>query len=111
MASGHITSWQIEGEIVEAVTDFLFLGSKITEGGDCRLEIKGCLRLGRKAKTDLDNVLKSRDIVLLTKVYLVKHTVFSVVMYRCKSWTIKKVECRRMDAFQLWCWRTFLRIP
>ena len=96
---------------METVANFIFLGSKISTDGDCRLEIKGCLLLGRKAKTDLDNVLKSRDIVLLTKVYLVKHTVFPVVMYRCKSWTIKKVECRRMDAFQLWCWRRFLRFP
>ena len=111
MASGPITSWQIEGETVEAVTDFLFLGSKITENGDCRLEIKGCLLLGRKTKTDLDNVLKSRDIILLTKAYLVKDAVFPGVMYRYESWTIKKVECRRIDAFKLRCWRRFLCVP
>ena len=103
MASGPITSWQIEGETVEAVTDFLFLGSKITENGDCRLEIKGCLLLGRKTKTDLDNVLKSRDIILLTKVYTVKTMVFPVVMYGYESWTIRKVECQRINAFKLWC--------
>ena len=111
MASGPITSWQIEGETVEAVTDFLFLGSKITENGDCRLEIKGCLLLGRKTKTDLDNVLKSRDIILLTKAFLVKDAVFPGVMYRYESWTIKKVECRRIDAFKLRCWRRFLCVP
>ena len=111
MASGPITSQQIEGEIVEAVTDFLFWGSKVTEDGDCRLEIKWCLLLGRKAKTDLDNVLKSRDITLLTNVYLVKDTVFPVVTYRCESLTIKKVECWRIDPFKLCCWRRFLCIP
>ena len=111
MASGPITSRQIEGEIVEAVTDFLFWGSKVTEDGDCRLEIKWCLPLGRKAKTDLNNVLKSRDVTLLTNVYLVKVTVFPVVTYRCESWTIKKVECRRINLFKLCCWRRFLCVP
>ena len=110
-ASSPIPSWHIDREKVEAVTDFIFLDSKITVDSDNSHGIKRRLLLGRKAMTDLDNVLKSRDIVLLTKVYLVKHTVFPVVMYRCKSWTIKKVECRRMDAFQLWCWRRFLRFP
>ena len=101
MASGPITAWQIEGEKVEVVTDFLFLGSKITVDGDCRLEIRRQLLLGRKAMTNLDSVLKSRDITLLTKVHIVKAMVFPVVMYSCESWTIKKAECQRIDAFEL----------
>ena len=111
MASNPITSWQIDGEKVELVIDFLFLGSKITVNGEYSHEIKGCLLLGRKTKTDLDNVLKSRDIILLTKAYLVKDAVFPGVMYRYESWTIKKVECRRVDTFKLWCWRKLLRVP
>ena len=99
MASGPITSWQIDGEIVETVTDFIFWGSKITADGDCSHEIKRCLLLGRKAMTNLDNVLKSRNITLPTKIHLVKGMVFSVVMYVCESWTIKKAECQRIDAF------------
>ena len=102
MASGPITSWQIEGGKVEAVTDFLFLGSKITEDGDCRHEIKRCLLLGRKAMANLDSVLKNRDIILLTKVYIVKAVVFPVFMHRCESWTIKKAEYQRSDSFELW---------
>ena len=92
-------------------TDFIFLGSKITVDGDCNHEIKRCLLLGRKAMTNLGNILKSRDITLLTKVHIVKDIVFPVVMYGCESWTIKKAECQRTDAFQLWCWRRFLRVP
>ena len=111
MASGSITSWQIDGEIVEIVTDFTFLGSKITADGDCNHEIKRFLLLGRKAMTNLDSILKSRDITLPTKVHLVKAMVFPVVMYGCESWTIKKAECRRIDAFELWCWRRLLRVP
>ena len=111
MASGSITSWQIDGETMETVTDFIFLGSKITADGDCRHEIKRCLFLGRKAMTNLDSVLKSRDITLPTKVYLVKAMVFSVVMYRCENWTVKKAEHQRIDAFELWCWRRLLRVP
>ena len=103
MASGPITSWQIDEETMETVTDFIFLGSKITADGDCSHEIKRCLLLGRKAMTNLDNILKSRDITLPTKVCLVKAMVFPVVMYGCESWTIKKAECRRMEAFELWC--------
>ena len=106
MASGPITSWQIDGKIMETVTDFVFLGSKITADGDCSHEIKRCLLLGRKAMTNLDNILKNRDIPLLTKVHLVKAMIFPVVMYRCKSWTIKKAERQRTHAFELWCWRT-----
>ena len=106
-----ITSWQIDGETMETVTDFIFLGSKITADGDCSHEIKRCLLLGRKAMTNLDNLSKSRDITLLTKVRLVKVTVFLVVMYGCESWTIKKAECQRIDAFELWCWRRLLRVP
>ena len=102
MASGPITSWQIEGGKVEAVTNFLFLGSKITEDGDCRHEIKRCLLLGRKAMANLDSVLKKRDIILLTKVYIVKAMVFPVFMHRCESWTIKKAEYQRSDSFELW---------
>ena len=108
MASGPITSLQIEGGKVEAVTDFIFLGSKITGNGDCSHEIKRCLLLARKAMTNLDNVLKSRDITL---VCTVKATVFLLVMYECESWTIKKAECQRIDAFELWCWRGLLRVP
>ena len=106
MASSPITSWQIDGEIMETVTDFIFLGSKITADGDCNHEIKRCLLLGIKAMTNLDSILKSRDITLLTKVCVVKAMVFPVVMYGCASWTIKKVERQRIDAFDLWSWRT-----
>ena len=111
MASGLITSWQIDGETMETVTDFILGGSQITEGGDWSHEIKRCLLFGRKAMTNLDSILKSRDIILPTKVYLVKAMVFPVVMYGCESWTIKKPECRRIDAFELWCWRRLLRVP
>ena len=111
MASGPITSWEVDGEIVEIVADFVFLGSKITADGDCSHEIKRRLLLGRKVMTNLDSVLKSRDITLPTKVHLVKAMVFPVVMYGCGSWTVKKAECRRIDAFGLWCWRRLLRIP
>ena len=111
MASGPITSWQIDGETVETVRDFIFLGSKITSDGDCSHEIKRRLLLGRKAMTKLDSILKSRDITLPTKVSLVKAMVFPVVMYGCESWTIKKAEHQRMDAFELWCWRRILRVP
>ena len=104
MASSPITSWQIDGETVETVTDFIFLGSKITAVGDCSHEIKICLLLGRKVMTNLDSILKIRDIILSTKVHLVKVVVFPVVMYGCESWTIKKAERRRIDAFELWCW-------
>ena len=111
MAACPITSWQIEGGNVEAVTDFIFLGSKITADGDCNHEIKRCLLLGRKTMTNLDSVLKSKDITLLTKVHIIKAMVFPIVMYRCESWTIKKTECRRIDAFELWCWRRLLKKP
>ena len=111
MASGPITSWQIDGETMETVTDFIFWGSKITADGDCRHEIKRGLFLGRRAMTKLDSILKSRDITLLTKVCLVKAVVFPVVTYRCESWTIKKAEHRRIDTFELWCWRRLLRVP
>ena len=111
MASGPITSWQVDGETAETVADFIFLGSKITADGDCSHEIKRCLLLGRKVMTNLDSILKSRDITLLTKVHLVKAMVFSVVMYGCESWTIKKAEHRRIAAFELWCWRRLLRVP
>ena len=111
MASGPINSWKIDGETVETVTDFIFLGSKITEDGDCSHEIKRCLLLGRKVMTHLDNMLKSRDIAFPTNACLVKVMVFPVVMYRSKSWTIKKVEGQRIDAFELWCWRRLLRVP
>ena len=111
MASGPITSWQIDGETVETVVDFIFLGSKISVDGDCSHEIKRCLLLGRKAMTNLDSMLKSRDITLPTKVHLVKATVFPVVICRCESWTIKKAERQRIDAFELRCWRKLLRIP
>ena len=111
MASGPITSWQIDGERVEKVADFIFGGSKITADGDCSHEIKRRLLLGKKVMTNLDSILESRDITLSTKVCLVKAMVFPVVMYGCKSWTIKKAECRRIDAFELWCWRRLLRVP
>ena len=111
MASGPITSWQINGETMETVADFIFLGSKITADGDCSHEIKRCLLLGRKVMTNLDSVLKSRDITLSNKVRLVKSMVFPVVMYGCESWTVKKAARRRIDAFELWCWRRLLRVP
>ena len=110
MASGSITSWQIDGETMETVNDLIFLSSKITAGGDCSHEIKRCLLLGRKVMTNLDSILKSRDIILSTKVHLVKAMIFPVVMYGFESWTIKKAECRRIDAFKMWCWRRFLRV-
>ena len=110
MASRLITSWQIDGETVETVADFIFLGSKITADGDCSHEIKRRLLLGRKVMTNLDSIVKSRDITLPTKVRLVKAMVFPVVMYGCESWTVKKAECRRIDAFELWCWRRLLRV-
>ena len=110
MASGPITSWQIDGETMETVTDFIFLGSKITADGNCSHEIKRCLLIGRKAMTKLDSILKSRGIALSTKVRLVKAMVFPVVMYGCESWTIKKAEHQRIDAFELWCWRRLLRV-
>ena len=105
-----ITSWQIDGKIVETVADFIFLGSKITVDGDCSHEIKRCLLIGRKAMTNLDSILKSRDITLPIKVHLVKAMVFPVVMYRCENWSIKKAECQGIDAFELWCWRRLLRV-
>ena len=111
MASDAITSWQIDGETMETVTDFIFLGSKITVDGDCSHEVKRYLLLGKKVLTILDSILKIRDITLPTKVHLVKSIVFPVVMYGCKSWTVKKAECRRIDAFELWCWRRLLRVP
>ena len=106
MASGPITSWEIDGETVETVSDFIFFGSRITADGDCSHEIKRRLLLGRKVMTNLDGILKSRDITLPTKVRLVKDMVFPVILYGCESWTIKKAECQRIDAFELWCWRT-----
>ena len=111
MASGPITSWEIDGETVETASDFIFLGSQITVDGDCSHEIKRCLLLGRKVMINLDSILKSRDITLPTKVHLVKVMVFPVVMYRCESWTVKKAECLRIDAFELWCGRRLLRFP
>ena len=111
MASGPITSWERDGETVETVTDFIFLDSKITADGDCSHEIKRHLLLRRQVMTNLDNIFKSRDITLPTKVHLVKAMVFPVVMYGCESWTIKKAEHRRTDAFELWCWRRLLRVP
>ena len=111
LASDPITSWEIDGETVEIVSDFIIWGSKITADGDCSHEIKRCLLLGRKAMTNLDGILKSRDITLPTKVRLVKATVFPVVMYGCESWTVRKAERRRIDAFDLWCWRRLLRVP
>ena len=111
MASGPITSWQIGGETVETVTEFILLGSKIAADGDCSHEIKRCLLLGRKVMTNLNSILKGRNITLSTKVHLVKAMVFPVVIYGCESWTIKKAEHGRIDAFELWCWRTLLRVP
>ena len=111
MTSGPITSWEIDGKTVETVSDFNFLGSKITADGDCSHEIKRYLILGRKVMTNLDSILKSRDITLPTKVCLVKAMVFPVVMYGCESWIVKKAEHRRIDAFELWCWRRLLRVP
>ena len=111
MASGPIISWQIDEETVETVSDFIFLGSKITADGDCSHQIKRCLFLGRKVMMNLDSILKSRDITLPTKVRLVKAMVFPMVMYGCESWTVKKAERRRIDAFELWCWRRLLRVP
>ena len=111
MASGPITLWQIDGETVETVSDFIFLDSKITADGDCSHEIKRRLFLGRKVMTKLDSTVKSRDITLPTKVHLVKAMVFPMVMYGCESWTVKKAERRSIDAFELWCWRRLLRVP
>ena len=111
MASGPITSWEIDRETVETVSDFIFLGSKITADGDCSHEIKRRLLLGRIVMTNLDSIFKSRGITLLTKVHLVKAMVFAVVMYGCESWTVKKDEHRKIDAFDLWCWRRLLRVP
>ena len=111
MASGPITSWEIDGETVEIVTNFIWGGSKTTVVGDCSHEIKRCLLLGRKVMTNLDSIFKSRDITLPTKVHLVKAMVFPVVKYGCESWTMKKVEHQRIDAFELWCWRRLLRVP
>ena len=111
MTSGPITSWQINGETVETVADFIFLGSKITADGDCSHEIKRRLLLGRNVMANLDNIIKSRDITLPTKVHLVKAMVFPVVRYGCESWTVKKAECQRIDVFELWCWRRLLRVP
>ena len=108
MAPGPVISWQIDGETVETVTDFIFLGSKITADSDCSCEMKGHLLLGRKGMTNLDSILKSRDITLSTKVCLVKAMIFPVVMYGCESWTVKKAECRRVDALELWCWSRLL---
>ena len=111
MASSPITSWKTDGETMETVRDFIFLGSKITANGDCRHEIKRCLLLGRKVMTNLDSVLKSRDVTLPTKIHLVKAMVFPVVMYGCENWTIRKSNHQRIDAFKLWCWRRLLRVP
>ena len=111
MASGSITSWEIDGETVETVSNFICLGSKITADGDCCHEIKRCLLLGRKVMTNLDSILKSRDITLPSKARLVKAMVFPVVMYGCENWTVKKAEHRRTDAFELWRWRRLLRVP
>ena len=111
MASCPITSWKIDGDTVETVTDFIFLGSKITADDDCSHKIKRCFLLGRKAITNLDNILESRDITLPTKVHLVRAMLFPGVMYGCENWTIKKAEHRRTDAFELWCWRRLLRVP
>ena len=111
MASSPITSWEIDGETVETVSDFIFGGSKITADGDCSHEFKRHLLFGRKVMTNLDNILKSRDITLPFKVHLITAMVFPVVMYGCESWTVKKAEHQRIDAFELWCWRTLLRVP
>ena len=110
MTSDVITSWQIDGETVETMTDFIFLGSKVTADGDCSHEVKRCLLLERKVMTNLDSILKNRDITLSTKVCLVKAMVYLVVTCGCESWTIKKAEHQRIDAFELWCWRRFLRV-
>ena len=111
MATGPITSWQVDGEKIKTMTDFIFLGSKITEDGDCSHEIKRCLLFGRKAMTNIDGILKSRDITLPTKFCIVKAMAFPVVMYGCESWTIKKAKCQRIDVFELWCWRRLVRVP
>ena len=111
LMSGGIIYWEIDGETVETVSDFIFVGSKIIADGDCSPEIKRLLLLGRKVMTNLDSIFKSRDITLPTKVHLVKAMVFPVVMYECESWTVKKAEHRRIDAFELWCWRRLLRVP
>ena len=111
MASGPITSWQVDGETVETVSDFVFWSSKVTADGDCSHEIKRFLLLERKVRTKLESILKSRDITLSTKVCLIKVMVFPVVMYGCESWTVKKIERQRIDAFELWCWRRLLRVP
>ena len=111
MASGPITSWQIDGETVETVADFILGGFKITADGDCSHEIKRCLLLGRKTMTNPESILKSKDLTFPTKVHLVKAMIFPVVMYECESWTIRKAEHRRIDAFELWCWRRLLRVP
>ena len=111
MASGPIISWQIDGKTMETLTDSIFLGSKLTADGDCSHEIKRCLLPGRKAMTNLDSILKSRDITLPTNVHIVKSMVFPVVMYGCESWTIKKAEHQRIDDFELWCWKRLLRVP
>ena len=111
MASGPIISWEVDGETVETVSDFILGGSKVTADGDCSHEIKRRLLLGRKVMTNVDSIFKSRDITLPTKVRLVKAMVFPVVMYGCETWTVKKAECRRIDAFELWCWRRLLRVP
>ena len=111
MASGPITSWQIDGETMETVTDFIFWGSKITADGDCSQEIKRCLLLGSKVMTNLDSIFKSRDITLPKIVHLVRAMVFPVIMYRCESWTLEKAEHQRIDAFEVWCWRRLSRVP
>ena len=111
MASGPITSWEIDVETMETVSDFIIVDSKITADGDCSHEIQRRLLLGRQVMTNIDSIFKSRDITLPTKVYLVKAMVFPVVVYGCDSWTVKKAECRRIDAFELWCWRRLLRVP
>ena len=111
MASSPITSWQIDGETMETVRDFILGGSKVTADGDCSHEIKRFLLLGRKVMTNLDNILKSRDITLPVKVHVVKAMILQVIMYGCESWTIKKAECQRIDAFELWCWIRLLRVP
>ena len=111
MASCPITSWEIDGETGETVADFIFLGSQITADGDCSHEIKRCLLLGRKVMTNLDNILKSRDVTLPIKVHLLKAMVFPIVMHGCESWTIKKADCRTIDASELWCWRSLLIVP
>ena len=111
MTFARITSWQIEGEMMKTLTDLIFLGSKITAHSDCSQKIKRCLLLGRKAMTNLDSILKSRDITLLTEVHIIKAMAFPVVMCSCESWTLKKTEHQRTDAFELWCWRRLLRVP